>query len=349
MRIKSIGYLLFISLIFNTATSCGPILRHNNYLVCFNDTITDQWGYKNQKGEIVIQPGKYLRCFTDTFKTFAIVVKPNSGFLAIDRQENVIYEVFPFDNGPDESSEGLFRILANKKIGFADSLTGKVVIKPQFDCAWPFKNGIAEVSTDCSTQQEGEHSIWKSDRWFYIDKTGKRVETKAQTIPSSANIQRIKSSFLLRYPLLTWMRKSPVGIGCILETEFSYKDPVFNCDYKDYVNKGDPIKNTTEYYEGIKFPDSLVSKIDLSVETLELEFEHGNLREISIQFKDSILKSKISEIFELPTKRSKFPDNITDIGYGENIPASNKPVNLNYTRWLTIEGFDHMGAGEMEN
>jgi len=349
MRIKSIGYLLFISLIFNTATSCGPILRHNNYLVCFNDTITDQWGYKNQKGEIVIQPGKYLRCFTDTFKTFAIVVKPNSGFLAIDRQENVIYEVFPFDNGPDESSEGLFRILANKKIGFADSLTGKVVIKPQFDCAWPFKNGIAEVSTDCSTQQEGEHSIWKSDRWFYIDKTGKRVETKAQTIPSSANIQRIKSSFLLRYPLLTWMRKSPVGIGCILETEFSYKDPVFNCDYKDYVNKGDPIKNTTEYYEGIKFPDSLVSKIDLSVETLELEFEHGNLREISIQFKDSILKSKISEIFELPTKRSKFPDNITDIGYGENISASNKPVNLNYTRWLTIEGFDHMGAVEMEN
>lgn len=343
--IYSFGFLV----LFTIMAGCRPKLKSNDYLVSFNDTIKDQWGYKNQNGEIIIPSGKYLRCFTDTFKTYAIVVKPNSGFIAIDRQEEVLYEIFPFDNGPDESSEGLFRILEKNKIGFADSLTGKIVIKPQFDCARPFENGVAEVSNTCSTIQEGEHSIWKSDHWFYIDKAGKRVETKAQTIPSSANIQRIKSSFLLRYPLLTWMRKSPVEIGCMLETEFSYKDPVFNCDYKDYVNKGDPIKNTTEYYEGIKFPDRLVSKIDLSVETLELEFEHGNLREISIQFKDSMLKSEIAKLFELPKERSEFPDNLTDIGYGENIPASNKPVNLNYTRWLTIEGFDHMGAGEMEN
>lgn len=212
MTIKSILFLLSVSLIVNILTSCGPKNTKNNYLVSFNDAITEQWGYKNLNGEIVIPPGKYLRCFTDTFKTYAIVVKPNSGFLAIDRQEKVMYEVFSFDNGPDESSEGLFRILVNKKIGFADSLTGKIVIKTQFDCARPFENGVAEVSTDCSTIREGEHSSWKSDHWFYIDKSGKEVETKAQTIPGSANIQRIKSTFLLKYPFLTWMRKSPVGI-----------------------------------------------------------------------------------------------------------------------------------------
>jgi hypothetical protein len=171
--------LLFL---FIGLTNCSPTVKKNNdYLVSFNDTIKDEYGYKNQSGEIVIPLGKYTRCFTDTFNTYAIVARQNSGFIAIDRQENVLCEVFPFDNGPDEPSGGLFRILADKKIGYADSLTGKVVIKPQFDCAWPFENGVAEVSTDCKTQLEGEHSSWISDQWFYIDKTGKTVEKTLKT------------------------------------------------------------------------------------------------------------------------------------------------------------------------
>lgn len=169
--------LLFISL-----TRCSPtIKKKNDYLVSFNDTIKDEYGYKNSNGEIVIPAGKYMMCFTDTFKTYAIVVKPKSGFIAIDRQENVLYEVFPFDNGPDEPSEGVFRMLMDKKIGYADSFTGIVLIKPQFDCAWPFENSVAEVSTDCKTQLEGEHSTWISDHWFYIDKRGKRVEKPLKT------------------------------------------------------------------------------------------------------------------------------------------------------------------------
>ena len=170
-----------ILLLVGVLTSCRPTIKKNDYLVCFNDTIKDKYGYKNQNGHIVIPSGKYLRCFTDTFKTYAIVAKPNSGFLAIDRQETVLYEVFPFDNGPDEPSDGLFRILEHKKIGYADSATGKVVIKPQFDCAWPFENGTAKVSIDCKTQSEGEHSLWLSNHWFYINKTGTKVK-KPETI-----------------------------------------------------------------------------------------------------------------------------------------------------------------------
>jgi len=170
--------IIVLLLLFIVLISCRPVIKHNDYWVSFNDTIKNEYGYKNSNGEIVIPLGKYLRCFTDTFKTYAIVVKSNSGFLAIDRQETVLYEVFPFDNGPDEPYEGIFRILADKKIGYADSMTGKVVIKPQFDCAWPFENGVAKVSTDCKTQQEGEHSIWLSDHWYYIDKTGKKVKNK---------------------------------------------------------------------------------------------------------------------------------------------------------------------------
>jgi len=183
MKRQHTSDILVLLLLFISLTSCGPMVKNNDYLVSFADTITGESGYKNQNGEIEIASGKYTVCFTDTFRTYAIVAKPEVGFVAIDRQEHVLYEVFPFDNGPDEPSEGLFRIMADKKIGYADSATGKVVIKPQFDCAWPFENGVAEVSTDCKIQPDGDHSSWISDHWFYIDKTGKKVE-KPKTINS---------------------------------------------------------------------------------------------------------------------------------------------------------------------
>lgn len=168
-------------LLFSGLTSCGPIVKNNDFLVSFTDTITNEYGYKNVNGDTIIPLGKYAMCFTDTFKTYAIVVKLNIRFVAIDRQENDLYEVFSFDNGPDYPSESLFRIVENNKIGYADSLSGKVVIKPQFDCAWPFENGVAQVSNDCKTLTDGEHSSWVSEHWFYIDKTGKKVEKPKTT------------------------------------------------------------------------------------------------------------------------------------------------------------------------
>ena len=180
MTRHSASNIMVLLLLFSVLSGCGPAIKNNGYWVSFNDTITDGYGYKNQGGDIVIPPGKYLRCFTDTFRTYAIVAKPNSGFVAIDRQENVLYEVYPFDNGPDYTSEGLFRIVENNKIGYADSLTGKVVIKPQFDCALPFENGLAQVSNDCKTLTDGEHSSWINDHWYYIDKRGK-IDEKPET------------------------------------------------------------------------------------------------------------------------------------------------------------------------
>lgn len=177
MKINSILGILFCLILINSFCKCKPsITKNKNYLIIFTDSTTDNQGYKNIKGKIVIPAGKYSRCFTDTFKTYAIVIKENLGFIAIDFKENTLYEVFAFDNGPDEPSEGLFRIIRDKKIGYADSQTGKIVIKPQFDCAEPFNNGLAEVSNKCSTIQDGEHSIWQSEHWFYINKTGKRFE-----------------------------------------------------------------------------------------------------------------------------------------------------------------------------
>ncbi len=94
-------------------------------------------------------------------------------WVILDKQNKEIYEVFPFDNGPDTPSEGLIRIVKNGKIGYADANTYAVVIPPQFDCAYPFEKGKAKVSKNCKTIKEGEHSIWESDAWQFVDKKGR--------------------------------------------------------------------------------------------------------------------------------------------------------------------------------
>lgn len=171
------NFILPISLfLLSILTGCSSKSNSNDSLILFIDTLNDTYGYKDTQGEIVIQPGKYEMCFTDTFKKYAIVLKPSLGFVAINRKENVLYKIFPFDNGPDYVSNGLFRILENDLIGYADSASGKIIIKPQFKCAFPFENGMAKVSTECSTKSEGEHTIWESNSWYFIDKTGKKAK-----------------------------------------------------------------------------------------------------------------------------------------------------------------------------
>lgn len=167
MKIKLIILLLFVFI------SCD----NSNYLVLLTNKQGD-YAYANLKGDTIIPFGKYPMCFTDTFKKFAIVIKPKTGLVAINRDEKVLFEIFPFDNGPDEPSEGMFRIVENGKIGYAD-LNFSVKIKPQYECAFPFKNGIAKVSCDCKTipvNRDGEYNEWVSNNWFYINKSGVNVK-----------------------------------------------------------------------------------------------------------------------------------------------------------------------------
>lgn len=135
---------------------------------------TNQYGYANSKGKMVIPFGKYQMCFTKKFDQFAIV-GTSEGLVGIDRKENVLFNVFVFDNGPDYTSNGLFRIVKEGKIGYADQ-NGRIAIQPKYDCAYPFKNGKAKVGTGCKSKTEGEHSSWVGGKWYTIDKMGNRVK-----------------------------------------------------------------------------------------------------------------------------------------------------------------------------
>jgi hypothetical protein len=136
-------------------------------------------GYINKKGDTIIPIGTFNMCFTDTFVTFAYVFDKKlfgEGMVAINRNKEIIFDAYLFDNGPDYISYGLFRIKRNGKIGFSNE-HGEVIIDAKYECAYPFENGIAKVAYDCETiNDDMDHSTWKSSNWFYIDKNGNKIK-----------------------------------------------------------------------------------------------------------------------------------------------------------------------------
>ncbi|MCB9300882.1 MAG: WG repeat-containing protein [Lewinellaceae bacterium] len=113
--------------------------------------------------------------FSDTSKSYTIVLKPDIGFVAVNKKGETLYEVFPYDNGPDYPSDGYFRIIDKGKIGYADEETGAVRISPQYAAARPFENGYAAICPGCESQKDGEYSSWVNGKWGLIDKNGKVV------------------------------------------------------------------------------------------------------------------------------------------------------------------------------
>ena len=96
------------------------------------------------------------------------------GFVAIDKNGNELFVIFPFDNGPDYISEEMFRIIDGDKIGFADVM-GEIVIEPRFSAALPFHNGLAAFCAGCVEIKNGEHTRWDNGKWGFVDASGNVV------------------------------------------------------------------------------------------------------------------------------------------------------------------------------
>ncbi|WP_430811898.1 MULTISPECIES: WG repeat-containing protein [unclassified Carboxylicivirga] len=153
-------------------------------LIAITDEDYLQYGariaFVNADKDTIIPYGKYTYLGSDTLKHYAnVMVYKNDSlhgrFVAIDRNENILYDIVFFDNGPDYFHEGLVRVLRNGKMGFANKY-GQVVIPCEYDFARRFKNGKAEV-TYRATQflDSEEHKQVLSDEWFQIDKSGNKI------------------------------------------------------------------------------------------------------------------------------------------------------------------------------
>ena len=136
------------------------------------------------------QPGVYVG-LAFVFKNEPIIPKAaqlhlqqteQGNWVIMDSRKKILYDVFRYDNGPDYPSGGMIRVVKNGKIGYADARTYTLVLKPQFDCAYPFRYGRGRVSNNCRTIKDGEYSRWESEEWKYVDKKGKFMKMESSKL-----------------------------------------------------------------------------------------------------------------------------------------------------------------------
>ncbi len=106
-------------------------------VTAFSDKKTGFIGFKNAKGEVIIEATKYTEW--DGFSEGMILVgkKDKWGFINISGEE-IIPLTF---KSAHIFSQGLAGVRENKKWGYIDK-TGKMVIEPAFDFCWHFKEDL---------------------------------------------------------------------------------------------------------------------------------------------------------------------------------------------------------------
>lgn len=139
--------------------------------------------------------------------------------------------------------------------------------------------------------------------------------------------------------VLTWPRSNAADFGCFLEKELGHSDKKFNCGLKNYKNQGDPHKNTKEYYEGPNFPEGKASKIHKDIDQIHLDWEHGELQNVSLHLVKKMTDAEVRKTFKLPNSDNRPRPNINSI--------SIEQCGLK-TTCLSFEGFEHQGAGDVE-
>jgi hypothetical protein len=94
----------------------------------------------------------------------------NAGVFYFTR-DGLVRKALIYDNGPDYFQEGLARTRWKGKIGFFDKKLS-IVIPPQFDFAFPYRNGIAMVCNGCQQEKQGEHRAVVGGQWGAINLKG---------------------------------------------------------------------------------------------------------------------------------------------------------------------------------
>ena len=130
-------------------------------------------GYVDSSGKVVIPAGKYPYIFTAEFDKIAFVLlKDRKGVFAIDRNEKILFQVCSYEIGPDIVSNGLFRIIENGKIGFAN-MNGEIVIKPRFQFVYPFQeNGFAIFCENGTWSMLDKYIPVIKGKWGVINRQG---------------------------------------------------------------------------------------------------------------------------------------------------------------------------------
>jgi hypothetical protein len=129
-----------------------------------------RWGFRDGDGRVKI-PARFLHAYEFFPEGATGAVEDGGVFVFIDTTGRTIARAYPFDNGPDYFVEGFARIVENAKFGFIDR-SGRIVVKPQYQFALSFCNGLAVVCARCWRNHSPDGLEFKGGKWGYVDTTG---------------------------------------------------------------------------------------------------------------------------------------------------------------------------------
>ena len=337
-------------------------------IIFISFTLPDLYGHSNvfNSGRLIDKKGnKFME--SDSSKIKEIVYTEGKGYLAFDNEGNQLFEVFPFDNGPDYPSEGLFRIIENGKIGYADE-RGNVVIIPQFNAALPFQDGMAAFCEKCYETVDNEHKRWIGGKWGFINREGMitipaeydriieqfekgiaKVEYSGSEILINKNgkqllISDINYNRWINLLGLTLQLRAKIFFGDTITVNLKWLSDdkyIFNYDgYSEFlrISIGNDEKNDLLQYDVIpwqNFSINVAKEFLISLEGLNSVTEYAviyslfNPRE---KFKSDLgLVEKLNKIFETAFEKEKNNSPLnTDLDYPENVQFISTKVYANY-------------------
>lgn len=136
------------------------------------DEVTD-CAYRDTKGDLFIRKSA-LRAAYFRKNGLASVMVGNTLYY-VNPKGRTAPTIF-FDNGADYFVGGLARTQRDGKIGFINSALDEV-IKPAWDFAFPFEDGLSMVCQGCVSLRVvgSEYSEMVGGKWGFIDKKGQVV------------------------------------------------------------------------------------------------------------------------------------------------------------------------------
>jgi hypothetical protein len=147
-----------------------------------------------------------------------------------------------------------------------------------------------------------------------------------------------------------WLRQPVEKFACTLAKEYGYEDPKFKCGIKP---SGKPDPRNESWNAGPVFPKDKVKGIHSLLSDLEIEWEHGDIRTLTFTFEKELSVQTVQRMFNLPRTQEDWEthfDDIQSINYG-NLTVDQlrtKDLDLLFVKSLTLIGFEHMGAGDIE-
>jgi hypothetical protein len=148
-----------------------------------------------------------------------------------------------------------------------------------------------------------------------------------------------------------WLRQSVEKLTCTLLKTLNYEDEKFKCGAK-LSKKPDPRDDS--WNAGPVFPKEKAKLIHPLLSNLEIDWEHGDVRVLTFTFEKELSVQAVQRIFNLPRTKEDWDtyynviqnieyDNLTE----DQIRTSD--LKLQFVKSLTLTGFEHMGAGDIES